>query len=87
MLTLFRTDDPSCEMLLLRDLDTQRVDRLYDFTTSRLIRSGVTDGVMGRVNSAGNLCLVIESCPPDTRHSRFSNVPVPVDGAEGSVIG
>jgi hypothetical protein len=87
LLLLSRTEYPSCAVFLLRDLDTQRVYRLYDFSKALLIRPGVAYCVSGKVNSADKLYLVIESVRPDTRHTRPSTVPVPADGAGGSPIG
>jgi len=78
---LSRTEYPSCAVFLLRDLDTQRVYRLYDFSKAQLIRPNVAYCIAGKVNSADKLYLVIESVRPDTRHSRSSTVPVPADGA------
>jgi hypothetical protein len=83
---LSRTEYPSCAVFLLRDLDTQRVYRLHDFTKAQLIRPDVAYCVAGKVNSADKLYLVIESVRPDTKHSRRSTVPIPADGAEGSPI-
>jgi hypothetical protein len=86
LLLLSRTEYPSCAVFLLRDLDTQRVYRLYDFTKAQLIRPGVAYCVAGKVNSAGKLYLVIESVRPDTKHGRHSTVQVPADGAGGLAI-
>ena len=83
---LSRTEYPSCAVFLLRDLDTQRVYRIYDFTKAQLIRPNVAYCVAGRVNSADKLYLVIESVRPDTRHSRSSTFPVPAAGAGGLPI-
>jgi hypothetical protein len=82
-----RTEYPSYAVLLMRDRDTQRVYRLYDFSKAQLIRPDVAYCVAGKVNSAEKLYLVIESVRPDTRHSRSSPVPAPADGAGGSPIG
>ena len=87
LLLLSRTEYPSCAVFLWRDLDTQRVYRLYDFTNVLLIRPDVAYCVAGKVNSADKLYLVIESVRPDTKYSRSSTVPAPVDGAGGSPIG
>ena len=38
---LSRTEYSSCAVFLLRDLDTQRVYRLHEFTKAQLIRPGV----------------------------------------------
>ena len=84
---LSRTVYPSCAVFLLQDLDTQRVYRLYDFTKTQLIRPNVAYYVAGKVNSADNLYLEIESVRPDTKHVRLSTVPVPTDGAGGLPIG
>ena len=86
LLLLSRTEYPSCAVFLLRDLDTQRVYRLYDFTKAQLIRSGVAYCVAGKVNSAGKLYLVIESVRPDTKHGGSSTVPALADGAGGLAI-
>jgi hypothetical protein len=87
LVLLSRTEYPSYAVFLLRDLDTQRVYRLYDFTKAQLIRPNVAYCVAGKVNSAGKLYLVIESVRPDTRHGRHSTVPLPADGAGGKAIG
>jgi len=73
-------------VFLLRDLDTQRVYRLYDFTKAHPIRPHVAYCVAGKVNSAGTLYLVIESVKMDTKHERLSISPVPADGAGGSGV-
>ena len=86
LLLLSRTEYPSCAVSLLRDLDTQRVYRLHDFTKALLIRPQVAYCIAGKVNSAGKLYLVIESVRPDTKHGRHSTVPVPADGAGGSTV-
>ncbi len=72
---LSRTEYPACAVFLMRDRDTQRVYRLYDFTKNRLIRPGRAYCVAGKVNSADRLYLVIESVRPAL---------VPADGAGGS---
>ena len=87
LVLLSRTEYPSCAVFLLRDLDTQRVYRLHDFTKTLLLRPGVAYSVAGKVNSADKLYLVLESVRPDTRHARHSTAPVPADGAGGRVIG
>jgi len=74
-------------VFLLRDLDTKRVYRLYDFTKAQLVRPDVAYCVAGKVNSANKLYLVIESVRPDAKYVRSSTVPVPADGAGGSPIG
>jgi hypothetical protein len=86
LLLLSRTEYPSCAVFLLRDLDTQRVYRLHDFTKALLIRPDVAYCIAGKVNSADKLYLVIESVRPDARHPRSSTVPAPAEGAGGSPI-
>lgn len=87
MLTFSQTEWPMCAVILLRNLDTQRVCRLDNLTNAQLIRLNVASSIAGKVNSAGKLYLVIESGRPDTRHPRHSTVPAPADGAGGSPIG
>ena len=85
MLKLPLTEYPSWSVFRLRDLDTQYVYRLHDFSKAQLIRPNVACGTAGNVNSADRLNLVIESVRPGTRHSRFSTVNVS-DGAGGLPI-
>ena len=72
-----------CAVILLRDLDTNRVYRLNDLIRALLIRPGVAYCVAGKVTRAEKLYLVIESVRPDTKHLRSSTVPVSADGAGG----
>ena len=41
LVLISRTEYPSYAVLLMRDRDTQRVYRLYDFSKAQLIRPGV----------------------------------------------
>jgi hypothetical protein len=75
-----------CAVLLLPDLDSQRVCRLHDIT-ALLIRPDVAHSLAGGVNSADKLNLVIDSIRPGTQRGRHPMVPVPTDGAGGSPIG
>jgi len=84
MLTLSRMDYLSYDVFLSRDLDMQCVCRLYDFNQAQLIRPGVAYRIAGTVNSSSKHYLMVESVRPDTKHTRFSSVPDPVDGAGGS---
>jgi hypothetical protein len=68
LLLIKRTEYPSYAVLLMRDRDTQRVYRLYDFSKAQLIRPDVAYCVAGKVNSADKLYLVIESVRLDTKH-------------------
>ena len=82
-----RTEYPSYAVLLMRDRDTQRVYRLYDFSKAQLIRPGVAYCLAGKVNSADKLYLVIESVRPDTKRRRTAIAPDPADGAGGRPVG
>jgi len=83
---LSRTEYPKYAVFLLRDRDTQRIYRLYDFTKAQLIQPNVAYCVAGKVNSADRLYLVIESVRPDTKHTGRSIAPALADGAGGSAI-
>jgi hypothetical protein len=83
---LSRTEYPSCAVFLLKDYDTNRVYRLYDFTKACVIQPNVAYCVAGKVNSADKLYLVIESVRLDTKHPGSSNAPAPADGAERTPI-
>jgi hypothetical protein len=69
---------------MVLDHSTHRVYRLHDFTKAHAMEPGSYYCVVGKVNSADKLYLVIESVKPDAKHSRSSSAPVPVDGAESS---
>ena len=86
MLKLPLTEYPSCVVFLLQDLGMQYVYRRRDLSIAQLIRPDVAYGIAGKVNGADNLCLVLESVRPDTRHSRSSTFPVPAVGAGGLLI-
>jgi len=81
-----RTEYPSYAVVLMRDCDTQRVYRLYDFSKAQFIWPDVAYCVAGKINSADKLYLVIESVRLDTKHGRDSNAPVPADGAGGPAV-
>jgi hypothetical protein len=81
-----RTEYPSHAVFLMRDRDTQRVYRLYDFSKAQLIRPDVAYCVAGKVNSADKLYLVIESVRLDVKQRRVSTAPVNADGAGGHVM-
>ena len=82
MLTLSQTECPPCAVFMLRDLDTQRACRLYDFTIAQLFRPTVAHYLAGVVVS-GQADLVIESVRLDTKRRPDSTAPVPADGAGG----
>ncbi|HLI84374.1 MAG TPA: hypothetical protein VKV17_10680 [Bryobacteraceae bacterium] len=86
LLLISRTEYPSYAVLLMRDNDTQRVYRLYEFSKAQLIRHGLAYCVAGKVNSADKLYLVVESVRPDTKHHRDSTKHVPADGEGGSAM-
>ena len=86
LLLISRTEFQSYAVLLMRDRDTQRVYRLYDFSKGQLIRPGVAYCVAGKVNSADKLYLVIESVRLDTKRRPVSTVSAPADGAGGSTV-
>src|ERR1700683_634297 len=69
---LSRTEYPSCAVFLLRDLDTQRVYRLHDFSKAQLIRPDVAYCVAGKVNSADKLYLSRNSHPLQGKRPVFS---------------
>ena len=52
----------------MKDLHTQRVYRLYDFTKSLIIAPDHIYCAFGKVNSADKLYLVIQSVKRDTKH-------------------
>jgi hypothetical protein len=81
-----RTEYRRCAAFLIRDRDTQRVYRLCDVIKTQPIPPDQADHMAGNVISSDELYLVIESARPDARHARYSNVPVPAEGAGGSGI-
>jgi hypothetical protein len=87
LVLISRTAYPSYAVFLMRDRDTQRVYRLFDFSNAQLIRPSVVYCVAGKVNSADKLYLVIESVRPDTRRRRAATAPHPANGAGGRPVG
>jgi hypothetical protein len=80
---LSRTECRSCVVFVMKDRDTRRVYRLYDFTKSQSIAPDLRYCVAGYVNSADKLYLVIRSVKRDAKHSPASTLPFPPDGAGG----
>jgi hypothetical protein len=82
LLLLSHTECAKCTVFLMKDRDTHRVYRLYDFSKSQSILPDQAYCVFGKVNSADKLYLVIESVKPDTKHLPPSTSPVLPDGAD-----
>jgi len=84
LVLLSRTECRSCVVFRMKDRDTQRLYRLYDFSKSQRIAADRCYCVSGYVNSAQNqLYLVIRSVKPDIRHTPASTPRLPLDGAGG----
>ena len=79
---LSRTECRKCTVFVMKDLDTHRLYRLYDFSKSQSILPDQAYCVFGKVNSADKLYLVIESVKLDTKHSPPSTAHAPPDGAD-----
>jgi hypothetical protein len=86
LVLISRTEYPSYAVILMRDRDTQRIYRLYDFSKAQLIRPSVAYCIAGKVNSADKLYLVIESVRLDAKRRPSSTAPVPADGAGGTTM-
>ena len=86
LLLLSRMEYRSCAVFLMQDHSTRRVYRLYDFTKSLALEAKVFYCLAGKVNSADQLYLVIETVKRDTKHAWSSNAHTHVDGAEGSTM-
>jgi hypothetical protein len=80
---LSRTECRKCTVFVMKDLDTHRLYRLYDFSKSQSILPDQAYCIFGKVNSADKLYLVMESVRIDTKHSPPSTSPAPPDGAGG----
>lgn len=68
LVLISRMEFKSCVVFVMKDLHTQRVYRLYDFTKSLIIAPDHIYCAFGKVNSADKLYLVIESIKRDTKH-------------------
>ena len=80
---LSRTECRKCTVFVMKDLDTHRLYRLYDFSKSQSILPDQAYCIFGKVNSADKLYLVMESVKIDTKHLPPSTSPAPPDGAGG----
>jgi hypothetical protein len=76
-----RTEDLSCVAFLMPDSDIQRAYSLYSSIQPPCL--GMAHGAVDKGSSNGRHHLVIGSVRPDAKHARFSNIPVPVEGAGG----
>lgn len=57
-----------CTVYLVKDLDTKRCYKLYDYSLSFIIEAGKVYCVSGKVNSAGQLYLILEHCKEDKKY-------------------
>ena len=76
-----RTECRKCTVFAMKDRDTHRLYRLYDFSKSQTLLPQQLYCVFGKVNSADKLYLVMESVKIDTKHAPSSTPPTPPDGA------
>src|SRR5947207_6831810 len=86
LLLLSRTEYRSCAVFLMQDHSTRRVYRLYDFTKSLALEANVFYCVAGKVNSADQLYLVIESVKRNTKQAWPSTATPHVTGGEGKTM-
>jgi hypothetical protein len=77
------TECQFCAVLLMRNLDTQCVYRLPDFSKALLAWPVAADSVAGTVKSTDKPYLVIESGRRSPQRCWHSTDPTPADGAEG----
>ena len=78
---------PRFRAFLPQDLDTHRAHRLHGSFKSQLTRRPrVANFRAGKTSGSDKPYQVIEAVPPNTRQSRDSIAPVPVDGAGGLLI-
>jgi hypothetical protein len=70
-------------VFVMKDQDTQRVYRLYDFSKSQQIVADHLYCASGFVNSADKLYLVITSVNTDKKHNSHFIAPADADRAGG----
>jgi hypothetical protein len=87
MFTFPRMESPMFAMFLCRTSTRNALHRHQDFIKAQLIRPLVASVVAGNVTGVVNVDVVIEPFQSGIRHTGYSTVLVPVDGAGGSVIG
>jgi hypothetical protein len=82
MLTLCLTVYPWYTVLPLPNPGPKPVCLLHDPINAHVIRPNVANRAAGTVMSISKSYLAFESVRPATRHSRYSTITVPDDGAE-----
>ena len=79
---LDKPETAKCSIFVMQDRDTKRVSRLYDFSKARIITQDHVYSVSGKVNSADEFYLVLETVRIDVKHTPFPSLPL-LDGAGG----
>jgi hypothetical protein len=51
-----------CYIHVMKDMDTKRYYKVYDFSKSIVLEIGKTYSIFGKVNSADKIYLVLEKC-------------------------
>jgi hypothetical protein len=86
MLTISQNEDHLCTVLVLRERDVQRAYRISELNKAQLARPTESHREAGRI---GNICkrqLTMVWFRQIIKQLRSSIIPVPVDGAGGSVL-
>jgi hypothetical protein len=69
MVWLDSNDYSKARVSILKDLDTHRCYRVYDYQKSFVFNPGKVYCVFGKINSADKLYLILEQAKEDTRYS------------------
>jgi hypothetical protein len=59
-----------CNVFILKDLDTRRTYKVYDYSKANSLTLGKVYCISGKVNAADKLYLILESCKEDQRYYR-----------------
>lgn len=62
-----------CKVYIIKDLDTNRSYKVYDYSKSTNLSPGNVYCISGKVNSADKLYLILEYCKPDKNSLRTNN--------------
>ncbi len=62
-----------CTIYIVKDLDTNRCYKVYDYSKSSNLSQGIIYCISGKVNSADNLYLILEHYKTDKNSQHHNN--------------
>ena len=79
-------DYPKCTVYVVKDLDTTRCYKVYDYSKSSNMNSGEIYCISGKVNTADKLYLILEYHKTDKSFQQNNDLVVKVQKSNNSAL-